>query len=85
MTTEKVRIHDYPPFEVIKNRITVLKEIGKLNDRLKDATENDNKKVHVAGGYQVLVSQDVIGDNGETFDEFLEYLTGLVRIVIGAN
>lgn len=82
---EKVRIHDYPPFEVIKNRITVLKEIGKLNDRLKDATENDNKKVHVAGGYQVLVSQDVIGDNGETFDEFLEYLTDLVRIVIGDN
>lgn len=82
---ERVRIHDYPPFEEIKDRITVLKEIGKLNDRLKDATENDDKKVHVAGGYQVLVSQDVIKDHGETFDEFLEYLTDLVRKEIGEN
>ncbi len=76
---EKVRVHDYPPFEEIQGRITVLEEIGKLNDRLKDATENDDKKVHVAGGYQVLVSQDVIRDHGVSFESFLKHLTDMVR------
>lgn len=68
---ERVRKHEYPSFDEVKPRIAVLDNIGKLNDRLKDATINDDNKVHVAGGYQVLVSQDVIQHEGKTFEQFI--------------
>lgn len=76
---EDVKAHRYPAFEEIENRITVLENIGVLNERLSDATDNDNNRVHVNGGYQVLVSQDVIDQNGIAFRLFLNNLKVLVK------
>lgn len=76
---DKVRRHEFPKFEEVKDRIVVLDEIGKLNERLKDATLNDDNQVHVAGGYHVLISQDVIRNNAKSFDAFLESLKNAIR------
>ncbi len=75
----RVRRHEYPSFEEVKSRIAVLDNIGELNKRLKDATLNDDNKVHVAGGYQVLVSQDVIQHEGKTFESFIDSLKDKIR------
>ena len=75
----RVRRHEYPSFEEIKPRIAVLDTIGKLNDRLRDATLKDDKKVYVAGGYQVLVPQDVIQHEGKTFEEFVGSLKDKIK------
>jgi hypothetical protein len=75
---ENVEKHRYPQFEEVEQRIRVLPNIGELNERLKDATENDDGKVHINGGYQVLVSQDVIGENSVSFAEFLMRLKSIV-------
>ena len=76
---DRVRRHEYPSFEEVKPRIAVLDNIGELNERLKDATLNDDNKVHVAGGYQVLVSQDVIQHEGKTFESFIDSLKDKIR------
>lgn len=76
---ERVRRHEYPSFDEVKPRIAVLDNIGKLNERLKDATLKDDKKVHVAGGYQVLVSQDVIQQEGKSFEIFVDELKNKVK------
>lgn len=76
---DKVRRHEFPKFEEVKDRIVVLDEIGKLNERLKDATLNDENQVHVAGGYHVLISQNVIRNNAKSFDVFLESLKNAIR------
>lgn len=76
---DRVRRHEYPSFEEVKPRITVLDNIGKLNDRLKDATLNADDKVHIAGGYQVLVSQDVIQHEGKTFESFIDFLKDKIK------
>ena len=75
----RVRRHEYPSFEEVKSRIAVLDNIGKLNERLKDATLNNDNKVHVAGGYQVLISQDVIQHEGKTFESFIDSLKDKIR------
>ena len=71
---EMVKEHRYPPFDEVKGCISVLTNIGKLNSRLIDATTDDVSRVHVAGGYEVLVPQSVISDNGISFDSFLTCL-----------
>ena len=76
---DRVRRHEYPSFDEIKPRIAVLDNIGKLNERLKDATQNNDDKVHIAGGYQVLVSQDVILNEGKTFESFIDSLKDKIR------
>ena len=76
---DQVRRHEYPSFDEIKPRIAVLDNIGKLNERLKDATQNNDDKVHIAGGYQVLVSQDVILNEGKTFESFIDSLKDKIR------
>ncbi|MBQ6226410.1 MAG: hypothetical protein IJJ73_08950 [Bacteroidaceae bacterium] len=76
---DKVRRHEFPKFEEVKERIVVLDEIGKLNERLKDATLNDDNQVHVAGGYHVLISQGVIRNNAKSFDVFIESLKLAIR------
>lgn len=76
---DRVRRHEYPSFDEVKPRIAVLDNIGKLNDRLKDATLNDDNKVHVAGGYQVLVSQDVIQQEGKSFEVFIDALKNKIK------
>ncbi len=52
--------------------------IGELNERLKDATEDTEQKVHVSSGYQVLVSQKVIEQNQVSFDVLLNELKRVV-------
>lgn len=76
---EQARNHKYPPFADIESHLSFLPNIGSLNERLKDATSENNQYVHVAGGYQVLVSQDVIRDNRITFRNFIEYLKQYIR------
>ena len=76
---DRVRRHEYPSFDEIKPRIAVLDNIGKLNERLKDATLNNDDKVHIAGGYQVLVSQDVILHEGKTFESFIDSLKDRIK------
>ena len=76
---DRVRRHEYPSFDEIKPRIAVLDNIGKLNERLKDATQNNDDKVHIAGGYQVLVSQDVILHEGKTFESFIDSLKDRIK------
>ena len=63
----------------MKNRIVAIENIGKLNERLKDATSSDDTVVHVAGGYEVLVSQKVIVNEAVSFDKFLEDLKNGVK------
>lgn len=76
---DKVRRHEFPEFEHVKNRIVAIEDIGKLNERLKDATSSDDTVVHVAGGYEVLVSQKVIENEAVSFDIFLEDLKNVVK------
>lgn len=76
---DQARNHNYPPFEQVENHLRFLPNIGSLNERLKDATSENDQFVHVAGGYQVLVSQDVIRENGMTFRAFIENLKDYIR------
>ena len=78
MSKDNAIAHIYPEFSEVEDRIKVLTNIGKLNERLKDATEDVTGKVHVNGGYQVLVSQAVIDDNKKSFSEFVELLKAVV-------
>lgn len=78
MSKEDAVMHRYPEFEEVEGRIKVLTRIGELNERLKDATENEDGKVHVYGGYQVLVSQKVIEKNHIEFSTFVEMLKEVV-------
>lgn len=77
---EDVKEHRYPEFDKVKDRIEVLMNIGELNERLQDATEDNAGKVHVSSGYQVLVSQKVIEQNQAPFDTFMDELK---QVVIG--
>ena len=85
MFTENARKHEYPSFEEVKNHLTFVDNIGALNERLKDATLDTDNQVHVAGGYQVLVSQDVIRANGKTFTEFISVLKEVVKAELGKD
>ena len=73
---ELAKQHQYPTdIQEILTRITVLENIGVLNERLKDAVEDKgDEQVHIAGGYQVLVSQKIITNYGETFKKFIDNL-----------
>lgn len=79
MSKDDAIAHRYPAFSEVEDRILVLTNIGDLNERLKDATEDSIGKVHVNGGYQVLVSQKVIEANGKPFSEFVEELKSVVK------
>ena len=85
MFTENAKKHEYPSFEEIKNHLTFVDNIGVLNERLKDATLDMDNQVHVAGGYQVLISQDVIRANGKTFTEFISALKKIVKAELGKD
>lgn len=73
---ELAKQHQYPTdIQEILTRIKVLDNIGLLNERLKDAVEDkDEEMVHIAGGYQVLVSQKIIAKHGKNFAEFIDNL-----------
>lgn len=85
MSKDNAFAHIYPEFSEVEGRIKVLTNIGALNERLKDATEDVAGKVHVNGGYQVLVSQTVIDDNKKTFSVFVEELKKVVADRIGGR
>lgn len=79
-------LHIYPEIDKIKENISVLPNIGELNERMRDAVEDHNDAVvHIAGGYQVLVSQAVINANGISFDKFVEMLEDIVKKHISNN
>jgi len=73
---ELAKQHQFPTdIQEILKRIKVLDNIGVLNERLKDAVEDkDDGMVHIAGGYQVLVSQKIIGEHGENLEKFIDKL-----------
>lgn len=78
--------HIYPEIDKIKENISVLPNIGELNERMRDAVEDHNDAVvHIAGGYQVLVSQTVINANGISFENFVEMLKDIVKRQICNN
>ena len=79
---DKVRRHEFPKFEEVKSRIVVLDKIGELNERLRDATLNDDNQVHIAGGYQVLISQEVIKHNSTSFETFMDSLKNVIKMKI---
>ena len=75
-----VEQHKYPELDIIKDNISVLMNIGVLNDRMRDAVEeHDENEVHIAGGYQVLVSQNVIQKHAIPFDSFIVKLKEFVK------
>lgn len=76
---DKVRKHEFPEFNQVKDRITVIVNIGELNERLKDATFSDDTHLHVAVGYEVLVSQKVIEKEGVSFNDFIRNLIDVVK------
>lgn len=76
---KQARMHQYPPFEQIESRLAFVPNIGELSNRLADATQEDEGKVHIAGGYHVLVPQIVIKKNGVAFREFIEQLKNIVK------
>ena len=81
-----VEQHIYPDIDIIKDKISVLMRIGELNDRMRDAVEeHDEKEVHIASGYQVLVSQDVIKEESISFDSFIAKLKEIVKYEIGQD
>ena len=83
MSKDDAIAHIYPEFEEVESKIKVLTNIGILNERLKDATEAMPGKVHVNGGYQVLVSQNVIEAYGKPFSEFVGVLKKVVLDKLG--
>lgn len=78
---ELAKQHQYPTeIQNILNRIKVLENIGMLNERLKDAVEDKgDEMVRIAGGYQVLVSQKIIGNHGENFEKFIDNLIQFIN------
>lgn len=85
MSKEDAIAHIYPEFEEVEDKVKVLTNIGQLNERLKDATDDLEQQVHVSSGYQVLVSQKVIDANKKTFREFVEMLKSVVLEKVGGN
>lgn len=73
---ELAKQHQYPTdIQEILTRVKVLDNIGVLNERLKDAVEDkDDEIVHIAGGYQVLVSQKIIAEHGKILKIFIDNL-----------
>lgn len=67
--------HIYPDVKDVLSRISMLENIGALNDRMKDAVDGkEDKDVYIARGYQVLVPQKVIAKHGKTFEVFIDNL-----------
>lgn len=81
---ELAKKHEYPDIRNIIDRISVVDNIGVLNDRLQDAVVENKAIVYVASGYQVLVSQDVIKDNKKPFLDFVTELKENIRKTISA-
>ena len=79
---DRVRKHEYPPFTQIESNLLFITNIGELNDRLKDATLEEDRLVHIAGGYQVVVPQEVIRKYGISFRSFIELLKNKVKEAI---
>jgi hypothetical protein len=85
---ELAKQHQYPTdVQEIISRIKVLDNIGVLNERLKDAVEDKNDEmVHIANGYQVLVPQKIIAEQGKTleifFEELKQYLKSKIKPLI---
>lgn len=78
--------HIYPDVKDVLERISMLEEIGQLNEKMKDAVDGkEDTEVYIASGYQVLVSQKIIEKYGKPFDEFICNLKILVSKEIEKN
>lgn len=65
--------------EELLKRIKVLTDIGEKNSYMSDAVDDvDKTKTHIAGGYQVLVPQEVLKD-GVSFDELIKVIEAKIR------
>lgn len=74
---ELAKEHVYPEIDSIKDNMRFITKIGELNERMKDSVEvTSSDQVHIAGGYQVLVPQDLINQSGVgiSFDDFIEFI-----------
>ena len=77
---ELAKQHIYPDIQNMITRISVLENIGELNERMKDAVDGkEDKDVYIASGYQVLVPQKVIEKHGRKFDVFIADLKILIN------
>ncbi|MFR9660602.1 MAG: DUF3883 domain-containing protein [Rikenellaceae bacterium] len=77
---ELAKTHQYPDLQEMIDRISVVDNIGALNERMQDAVENKEEScVYIAGGYEVLVSQKVIDINKKDFTLFIEHLKDLIN------
>lgn len=79
---DRAHKHEYPPFTQIESNLMFITNIGELNDRLKDATLEEDRLVHIAGGYQVVVPQKVIRMHGISFRSFIELLKNKIKEAI---
>lgn len=74
---ELAKEHVYPEIDSIKDNMRFITKIGELNERMKDSVEvTSSDQVHIAGGYQVLVPQDLINQSGVgiSFDGFIKFI-----------
>jgi hypothetical protein len=47
---------------------------------MKDSVEaTSSDKVHIAGGYQVLVPQDLINQSGKSFNDFIKFIKLIIQ------
>ena len=66
--------HIYPPIEDVFCRIKSLINIGELNSNLVNGTfpQNQSDTVHIGGDFKCIVPQNVIQNQGKTFELLLD-------------
>ena len=65
--------------EQFLTRIKCLPNIGELNEVLLPAVQDSIDKVHIAGGYSVLVPQTLI-QQGLSINEFIDSIYTKIRL-----
>lgn len=80
---ELAKQHIYPDVKNMIDRISVLENIGELNERMKDAVDGkEDSNVYIASGYQVLVPQKIINNTGIPFNVFIDNLHNRISLEI---
>ncbi len=80
--SENVKEHRYPDSkEEMVSRIKAISNIGVLNEKIIPAERNPKKDVHIGGDYKAVVPQDLINEQGKSYDEFLQKV--LIPVVRG--
>lgn len=71
--------HEFPNVAETISRISVIMNIGVLNETLKDSLNQDSDHVHVGGDYKVVVPQTVWKEHGKSFKELVEEIKRIVK------